>query len=143
MAELKTKNDLIVMLEDVFKKAPALPANAKETLVKITPWIALIFGVLGILAGLGEVGVSPIAVFGGVRSSAMILVSGILTIVSSVMMLMAYPKTKAHAMSGWTLLFWSTIVSLVASLILGSIISAIVWGAIELYLLFQIKSYYK
>ena len=131
------------MLEDVFKKAPALPANAKETLVKITPWIALIFGVLGILAGLGEVGVSPIAVFGGVRSSAMILVSGILTIVSSVMMLMAYPKTKAHAMSGWTLLFWSTIVSLVASLILGSIISAIVWGAIELYLLFQIKSYYK
>lgn len=143
MAELKSKNDLIDMMEVWFKKAPALPANAKDTLVKITPWIALIFGILGILAGLGAVGVSPVVVFGGVRNSMIVLLSGILTIVSSVMMLMAYPKTKALKLSGWTLLFWSSVVSLIGSLIIGSIVSAIIWGLIEFYLLFQIKSYYK
>lgn len=143
MAELKSKNDLITMMEVWFKKAPALPANAKDTLVKITPWIALIFGILGILAGLGAVGVSPVVVFGGVRNSMIVLLSGVLTIASSALMLMAYPKVKALKLSGWTFLFWSSVVSLIGSLIIGSIVSAIIWGLIEFYLLFQIKSYYK
>ena len=111
--------------------------------LKITPWIALIFGILGVLAGLGAVGVSPVVVFGGVRNSMVVLLSGVLTIVASVMMLMAYPKTKALRLNGWTLLFWSSVVSFVASLIIGSILSAIIWGLVEFYLLFQIKSYYK
>lgn len=143
MAELKSRNDLIPMMDGWFAKAPALPTNAKEFLVKITPWIALIFGILGILAGLGAIGVSPVVVFGGVRNSMIVLLSGVLTLVSSVMMLMAYPKTKAHKLTGWTLLFWSAVVSFVASLILGSIISAIIWAVVEFYFLFQIKSYYK
>ncbi|CAN5123574.1 hypothetical protein BH09PAT1_BH09PAT1_1720 [soil metagenome] len=143
MAELKSKNDLIPMMESWFKKAPALPANAKDTIVKIMPWIALIFGILGVLAGLGAVGVSPVVVFGGVRNSMVVLLSGVLTIVASVMMLMAYPKMKALKMSGWNLLFWSTLISFVASLIIGSIVSAIIWGLVEFYILFQIKSYYK
>lgn len=143
MAESNNKIDVIVMMGDWFKKAPELPTNAKEGLVKITPWIALIFGILGILGGLGAVGVSPVVVFGGIRNSMMVLVSGILTIVSSVMLLMAYPKTRAHKEAGWRLLFWSAVVSLVSSLVVGSIVSAIIWGVIEFYLLFQIKSYYK
>ena len=142
MAEGNTKSDVVAMMEDWFKKAPELPVNAKETLVKITPWIALIFGVLGLLAGLGAVGVSPVVVFGGVRTSMMVLLSGILTIVSSAMLLMAYSKTKAHKIEGWRLLFWSAVVSLASSLVVGAIVSAIIWGLIEFYLLFQIKSYY-
>jgi len=143
MAEIKSKNDIIDMLEVWFKKAPELPTNVRQTLVNITPWITLIFGVLGIIAGLGAVGVSPVAMYGGVGNSTMLLLGGVLTIVASVMMLMAYPKTKALKAQGWTLLFWSTVVSLISSLVVGSIANAVIWGIIELYILFQIKSYYK
>ena len=143
MAEIKSKNDVIDMMDGWFKKAPALPANVRQTLVNIAPWIALIFGVLGIIAGLGVIGVSPVAMFGGVGNSTMLLVSGVLTIIASAMMLMAYPKIKALQMSGWTLLFWSTAVSVVGSLVAGSVLSAVIWGVIEFYILFQIKSYYK
>lgn len=143
MAEIKSKNDVIDMMDGWFKKAPALPANVRQTLVNIAPWIALIFGVLGIIAGLGVIGVSPVAMFGGVGNSTMLLVSGVLTIIASAMMLMAYPKIKALQMSGWTLLFWSTAVSVVGSLVSGSVLSAVIWGVIEFYILFQIKSYYK
>lgn len=143
MAENKSKNDIIAMMEAWFAKAPALPENAKQTLVNITPWIALIFGVLGIIAGLGAIGVSPVAMVGGVGNSTLLLLSGIATIVASAMMLIAYPKLKALQISGWTLLFWSSIVSLIGSLVMGSIVNAIIWGVIEFYILFQIKSHYK
>lgn len=143
MASVNNKADIIATMEEWFKKAPELPVNARETLVKIMPWIALIFGVLGVLGGLGAVGVSPVGLFGGIRNSAMVLVSGILTIVAGVMLLMAYSKVKALKIEGWRLLFWSTVVSLVSSLVVGAIISAIIWALIEFYLLFQIKSHYK
>lgn len=143
MAEIKSRNDIINMMEVWFKKAPALPANAKQTLVNITPWIALIFGVLGIITGLGLAGGSSIAMLGGIGNSTIIRLGGVITIIASAMMLMAYPKLKALQMSGWTLLFWSSVVSLIGSLVMGSIVSALIWGVIEFYILFQIKSYYK
>ena len=139
-------DDLIVSLENVFKGVPNLPANIREVLVKIAPWLALIFGILGIIGGLGAIGVSPIGVLGGVSNGAFLLVIGVLTIVSSVMMVMAFPKLNKGEMGGWKLLFWSEVISFVSSLLalnVGSIISALIGAAIGFYLLFQIKSYYK
>lgn len=140
------EKQVIESMEDFFKKLPQLPANIREVLVKIAPWIALIFGILGVVAGLGAVGVSPVAVMGGVGNSMFLLVSGILTIVSSVLMLMAFPKLQKHQYGGWRLLFWSEAVSVVASLVgitPASIIGAVIGALIGFYLLFQIKSYYK
>ncbi len=101
----ENSTDIVAMLEDVYKNAPKLPENARETIVKITPWIALIFGVLGVIAGLGLMGVSPLGLVGGVRSSALLLISGIASVVASVMMLIAFPKLKNRLMGGWILLF--------------------------------------
>jgi Zn-dependent protease with chaperone function len=142
----KTSNDIIVTMEDFFKKAPALPANAREFIVKITPWFAIIFGVLGVLAGLAAVGVSPVAVLGGVQAGASTLISGVLAIVTSVIMIMAYPKLKNSQMAGWKLLFWSQAVSVLSSLLAGGlngIVGTVVGALIGFYILFQIKSYYK
>lgn len=142
----KQSMDLIATLEDLYKSAPSLPVNIREVLVKITPWIALIFGVLGVLGGLTAVGFSPLGVFAGIGSSVTLLLSGILTIVASVLMLMAFPKLQKHLYAGWTLLFWSEVVSFVSSVLslsVGSVIQALIGAAIGFYLLFQIKSYYK
>lgn len=137
-------------MEDFFKKAPDIPTNGKEALVKITPWLALIFGVLGVLGGLAGIGLltafSPLAALGGASEVASYgggVVAAWVWLASSVLLLAAYPGTKARKLSGWNLLFWSEVLNIVGSLIAGSIVSAIIGGLIGFYLLFQIKSYYK
>jgi hypothetical protein len=149
MAKELSKN-LVDTLEDFFKKAPAIPANGREALVKITPWLALIFGVLGVLGGLAGVGLltvfSPLAVFGGAQGVASYgggVIAAWVWLASSVLLLAAYPGTKARKLSGWTLLFWYEVLNVLGSLIAGSIVGGIVGGLIGLYLIFQIKSYYK
>ena len=139
----KSGQDLVVMLEDFFKKAPMLPKGGREMVVAITPWIALIFGILGVLAGVGAVGISPLALFAGFNASTTVLISGILMLVSSVLMLMAFPKLKQHHMGGWMLLFYSEVISIVSNVIRVDLVGALIGGLIGFYLLFQIKSYYK
>lgn len=142
----KTGNDIIKTLEDFFKKAPSLPTSARDVLYKITPWFAIIFGVLGVLAGLAAVGVSPIAVFGGVSAGGAVLISGILAIITSVMMILAFPKLRRSQMAGWKLLFWSQAISVLSSVLAGGlngIVGTVIGALIGFYILFQIKSYYK
>lgn len=139
----QTNKDLIVMLEELFKKAPALPLSAKDVLVKITPWIALVFGILGILVGIGAAGVSPIALFGGIKVSVTVLISGILLLISSVLMLIAFPKLKAMKFEGWRLIFWADAISIVSAIVTFDLVSAVISFLIGFYILFQIKSYYK
>ena len=147
MAETQTKaTDLIGMLEKFFKQAPNLPENAREVLVKIAPWLSLIFGILGILGGLSLLGFSPLALFGGLSSSMVVLLSGVVSIVASVLMLMAYPKLVKRQYKGWELLFWSeavSVVSVVISVVISFSIVSLLFVLIGFYLLFQIKSYYK
>lgn len=142
----KTGNDIIKTLEDFFKKAPSLPKSAQDVLFKVTPWFAIIFGVLGVLAGLAAVGVSPVAVFGGVGAGGMVLISGVLAIVTSVMMILAFPKLRKSQMAGWNLLFWSQAISVLSSVLAGGlngIVGTVIGALIGFYILFQIKSYYK
>jgi hypothetical protein len=139
----KTLIDLIKTLEDFFAKAPALPANIREIIVKITPWLALVFGILGVLGGIGALGLSPMASVAGVDASFMVLLAGIFSIIGSALMLVAFPKLKEHKMDGWKLLFLSQVVGVISSVVSGAILGAVIGGLIGFYFLYQIKSYYK
>jgi hypothetical protein len=143
MAENEKKaTDLIAALEKFYKQVPNLPVNIREILVKIAPWLALIFGILGVIVGLGALGLSPVALLGGLEASVMVLATGAISIVASVLMLMAYPKLMKKQYKGWELLFWSEVVSVVSAVLTISI-GSILGVLIGFYLLFQIKSYYK
>lgn len=138
---------IITTVEEWFKKLPDLPKNIQEVIVTITPWIALIFGILGVLGGIAGLGIltafSPALVLGGSPSSAgMGIVSVILGLASSVLLLMAFPGTKDRKLKGWNFLFWSEAVSIVAAVIAFSV-GGVVFALIGFYLIFQIKSYYK
>ena len=139
-------DSLVKSLDDIFKKFPPLPVGAVDTLYKITPWIALIFGILGVfgaLAGLGILTVfAPIAVSGNVHGLGLGYIAALALGVSSLMMLIAFPSLKAGKMNGWNLLFWSEVVGVVSSLMsfsIGNIIVAI----IAFYILFAIRPRYK
>lgn len=136
------------MLEQFFAKAPHMPENARMTLVKISPWIAIIFGILGVLGGVaGLITLMTTAPFaagmgypGGVGVG---LIAVLFWIAYSVLLLAAYPGLKARKAKGWTLLFWSQFVSIVGSVVELQLISAIIGALIGFYLLFEIKSHYK
>ena len=50
MAKSNGLNQLVDTMEGWYSKLPSLPKQWVETLVMITPWVALIFGILGVLA---------------------------------------------------------------------------------------------
>lgn len=138
----KVGKDLINKLDELFGKLPKLPKSVTDILVTIAPWLALVFGILGVIGGLSSVGLSPVALFGGISNSVTVLVAGVLAIISSVLMLMAFPKLRKRVYKGWELLFWSEVVSTV-SVVLSLTAATVLFILIGFYLLFQIKSYYK
>ena len=143
----KSMDDWIVMMEEWFAKLPAIPTNGRQAIVGITPWLALIFGVLGVAGGLAGLGLltafSPfMALSNGFGGAAGSLVSAALSLAAAVLLLVAFPGTKAHKMQGWKMLFWSEAVSVLASIVIFSV-SGVLFSLVGFYLLFQIKSYYK
>jgi|SRR6185437_1249265 len=149
MSSQATKsNDIIETMGEWFAKFPAIPKNGREVLVKISPWIALIFGILGILVGVSGLGIltvlSPFAYMGGVGASyGTGFISALIYLVGSILLLASFPGLKARKYNGWKLLFWSEAVNLIGGLVSLAIVSAIIGALIGFYLLFQIRSYFK
>lgn len=142
---------IIDMVGDWYKKAPALPAGAKQFLVTVTPIITLIFGALGVIGGLVGLGVlsflAPFAYGMTAGYYGLGLVSAIVALIVSAAMLYATPSLFQKKAMGWTVLFWAEVVNIVGSVIgnltIGNLIWTAVFGAIGFYILFQIRSYYK
>ena len=134
---------MIKSLQDFFAKAPHLPAAWREVIVKVVPWLALVFGVLGILGGISALGLSPMAAVGGVRTGFDMIVVGFAAILSSVLAVMAFPKLRARAYQGWRLLLLAQVVNIVASVLTLDLVGAVLSFLIGFYFLFEVKSYYK
>lgn len=138
--------------EYLVKKAPfQLPTNAKEALVNFAPWLALIGGVLGLAAALTVFGLGsllgPLALFGGPQFAgsyfSTYVFSSVLLGVTGVMELMAMGPLKARKERGWRMVYYAQLIWIASYLVQFNLINAVVGGLIGLYLLFQIKSYYK
>lgn len=138
---------VVKAVEDVYAKAPPLPKGARDFLYSVTPWISLIFGILTVLGSLSAFGLSAVfspfaSMGGGAGFAAGLMIASALGIIQGVLMVAAFPGLRKGALKGWTLLFWAEVLGIVASAVLISVTGA-VGGLIVLYLLFQIKSYYK
>jgi hypothetical protein len=139
---------LEAQLEPIFaKQLPSLPENVKEIIVKFAPYLAIIgvvFSLPAILAvlGLGAVAV-PFAALGGVSAFTGLSLSIIFLVISTIIMIMAIPGLFARSIKAWRLMFYSTLVSAVSSLVAMNLGGLIIGTAISFYFLFQVKSYYK
>lgn len=151
-------------LGELFKDAPALPENVKEFLVKAWPVIALVFGVLQLLAAIGlwslarsverldnmvnfytyQTGLSTtdrLAIYLGIA----------ILIVDAVILLTAYPHLKKRAARGWDLLFLGSLINVAYSLVslfindrgVGSFFFSAIGSIIGFYLLYQVRPFYK
>jgi hypothetical protein len=149
---------LVKPLENLYAKAPALPVGAREFIVSIAPWVALILGILSVvgfalsLLGWGTLAtLAPYAAGMHVGFTGLLLVASVLGLVSGVLYLLAYQPLKKRALKGWNLLFWVLLINAVSAVVSGaavyfslfSIVWALIWFAVELYFLLQVKAYYK
>lgn len=138
--------------EYLVKKAPfAIPAGGKEFIVKVAPYLIIIFAIIaipGILLALGLSSVlAPFAMVGyafGHGFGFLSLISLVISIVVVVMELIAVPGLFKRTKGGWKLVFYASIVSLIGSIIsITGIVTGIIGSIIGWYILFQVKELYK
>lgn len=130
----------------LIKKAPTIPPNIRELLVTIAPWFTLIGIVLSIpgiliLLGLGTL-FAPFAVLGGVTGAAT-LVSFLLFLPALVLQALAIPGLFNKSKQGWNFLFYATLLNVVQNILTVNLAGLIIGGLLSLYILYQIKTYYK
>jgi len=139
--------ELEKILSGLFAKLPNLPANIKQVIVKIAPYLAVIGIILSLPAvlaiiGLGAIGSSIIAggAWGYAGSGTLAVV---FAVVSVVLLALSVKGLFARTMSGWQFMYYNALVSAVYSLLRVDIMSFIIGTGVSLYLLFQVKSYYR
>ncbi len=142
-----------ILDEYMVTKAPfALPQEVKEFIVKVSPYLVIIFAVMAlpiIFAAFGLTAIlSPFAMMGGYRygfgwgfGATIGLVFSVITFIIEII---AVPGLFKRTKGAWTLLFYASIVSLIGSIIsLTGIVSGLIGAVIGWYILFQVKELYQ
>jgi hypothetical protein len=155
-------------LSGLFKDFPPLSKDARESIVKIMPVLALVFGVLQIIAGyyvwrLANLAdriadaVNSYAAFYTVPTThisafdrTVIYLGAVVLVIEGIIGLMAYKELSKRSARGWDLLFLAALLNVAYAVVaifiqgrgFGSFIMSLVGSAIGFYLLFQIKSAY-
>lgn len=163
LAPLEKKlNELLV------KKAPVqIPPAGREAIAKYSPWISLLAGLFGLFAALAlwraahtvnelvEFANRISASVGAESTVAKLGVAFWLSlgalVLFSVLALVAVPALKARKKTGWNLAFYSVLANLLYGVFalfydgagFGSFISAAIGTLLSLYVLFQVRSYFK
>jgi hypothetical protein len=127
------------------QKAPfQIPDAGREWIVKYGPWIIVVLLVLSLPFLLVALGIGTVLMpFAGPVYATGFGYVAILAIVDFGLMIAALPGLFARKRSGWNLVFYSRLVSIVMSLLSGAIIGGLVGGVIGLYILFQIRGLYQ
>jgi amino acid transporter len=146
MAKSNTVDSYIDTVGEYFDRLPALPRNAKEVVVSIVPWLALIFGIIGIALSIVSFGIfsflSPVLLLTGSKTAGSGIILVLLSLVSSIFLLLGFPGTQKRQEKGWKWVFYSEVVSLIADIVTISL-SGIVLSLIGFYFLYQIRKLYK
>ena|SRR3990167_1203147 len=129
------------------KKAPALPAGAKEIIVKIAPWITLVVLILTLplilaVLGLGAL-LAPLSFLGGVTTGTGYIVTLIFSGAQLVLEGLAIPGLFKRSKGAWNLVFYASLIGAVQNIVTFNVGGLLIGSLLSLYILFQIREYYK
>ncbi len=135
-----------ILDEYMVTKAPfTIPANGKELIVKIVPYLLILSAIIAvpvILAGIGlSAFLAPFAMLAGHVGIAA-FISLIFAAISLVIDIMAIPGLFGRTKKGWRLTYYATVVSLVGNVLSFNIIGGIIGAIIGWFILFQVKDKY-
>ncbi|MEK7070618.1 MAG: chromate transporter [Patescibacteria group bacterium] len=130
------------------KKAPfQLPDGVKDFIVSFGPWITLIvlittLPIILVALGLSAV-LTPFALLAGPSTAAGWGLGTILILAVIVLEAFALPGLFKRKKSGWNLIFYASLVSVISSVVSLNLLGAVINAVIGWYFLFQIRSHYK
>lgn len=153
MAKNTDVKSALGQLEDTFelylvKKAPfSIPNNWKELIVKFSPWISLILLIIALPAilaifGLGTL-LMPFSFLGGLRGGYNYIFTLVFSGITLVLEALAIPGLFKRSMGGWKFAYYAALVGALENLITFNLGGLVIGGLLSMYVLFQIKSYYK
>ena len=129
------------------KKAPAIPENIKEAIVKYGPYLVVIGLILSIGPIIAFFGIStlvaPVVALSGVRYGAGYYLSTLVLLASLVIEAIAIPGLFGRKKSGWNLMYLSALINAVYAIVNLNVFGLIIGTGITMYILFQIRSYYQ
>lgn len=136
----KNLNQLEDMLDLYFgQKAPQLPPNVKETIVRIAPWITLVLLVISLPAVLVLFGIgtlfAPVSYLGGFQAGTTYTLSLVVLAVSLVLEALAIPGLMKRSKKGWNMVFYSALVGIVSNLLSMNFMGLIIGALISYYFL--------
>lgn len=149
-------NALEAWMAPLFAKTPHLPKGGLEFLANVVPWLALIFGILGILGAFSALSLFSVLPHSTMMPYAMpyysdfypVMIAGVIAGgIAAVLQVMAFNPLRARRKKGWSLLFYALTISAIMSviqLLLGySYIGGILGALIGYWLLFEIRALYR
>lgn len=145
-------NNFLVQIEEKLdlyfgKKAPAMPENVKEFIVKYSPYLivaVLVFSLPALLLAFGLTSVAmPFAYMDGVRSGFSFSITALISLAALVFQVIAIPGLFKRTKQSWKYMFYASLISLLSSVLSLDIGAIVIGGAISFWILFQIKSLYK
>lgn len=150
------------MLDDAFKKLPALPQEARSGLVTALPWLALAGGILSLLAAwyLYQAIAALDQLVNGVYSSfgytnpmagltGMAWVSIAILVAQAVVSFIAFPSLRTKKKIGWDMMLWFSLATALYGIVsnlfsgylnIGGLVFSLLGSAVGIYLLFQVRS---
>jgi hypothetical protein len=130
-------------------KLPLAPPGLLNGYMRFAPWIAIVFGVLGVLLILVGLGLATfltplLIVFGGAQGvgfSGTLFLSLLVSLLSAVLEVVGGYLMLQRRQTGWWILGLGIVVSLLTNLVRGSILVLIVMALIA-YIHLQVKPNY-
>lgn len=143
----------------VYKAPWQFPAGLSDFIVKAAPWISLVIAIILVPFVLTAISgalfvTSLVAAYGNgitAQPTFMLWISLAVLIAQIVIMFVSVPKLLKRQRSGWLLVFYADLISLVYGIFssfaygyfaIGSIIWALISAALGLYILFQVRRFY-
>ncbi|MCL5091529.1 MAG: chromate transporter [Patescibacteria group bacterium] len=141
--------ELEKMLDEyLVKKAPfTLPDRWREVIVKFAPYVNLILIILALpallaLFGLGSV-MAPFSYLGGLHVGFAYTLGLVVAAVAVVLNALAIPGLFKRSKQGWNYLYYATLVGVIDNVVHFNVGSLIIGSLLSLYILFQVRGYYK
>jgi len=143
----ETFNQLDGYAEQLRVKLPLAPPGLLNGYMSFAPWVAIVFGVLGILISLvalaGSTILGPVLImFGSPGTGFGLLFGSIIGLASAVLELIGGSMMLQRKATGWWLLAFGLVVGLLSNLLRGSVLGLIVILLI-CYVHLQVKPNYR
>lgn len=152
----KEMQDKIKPLEKTFAELPHLPKGIVEFFVSIAPWLAALGAILSAFGALNslQLALNPASGLIGKFIDQFIEINPLIYWIdvvvlaaSAVLAAFAFAPLKKRLKSGWMLMFWSTVVSILGSLAdvllgYGGILGTAIMALVGFYILFEMAPFY-